>query len=84
MLVLSRKLGESIVIGDNIKITVVSMDYGKIRLGIEAPRSVPVFRSELWRGSEEATREALEAKGGKATTCSICNDPKCDNPNGKH
>ena len=38
MLVLSRKLGEKIYIGDNICITVVDIDRGKIRLGIEAPR----------------------------------------------
>ena len=47
MLVLSRKLGEKIFIGDNICITVVDIDRGKIRLGIEAPRTVPVFRQEL-------------------------------------
>lgn len=47
MLVLSRKLGEKIYIGDDICITVVDIDRGKIRLGIEAPRSVPVFRQEL-------------------------------------
>jgi carbon storage regulator len=47
MLVLSRKLGEKIFIGDNICITVVDIDRGKIRLGIEAPRNVPIFRQEL-------------------------------------
>ena len=47
MLVLSRKLGEKIFIGDNICITVVDIDRGKIRLGIEAPRDVPIFRQEL-------------------------------------
>jgi carbon storage regulator len=47
MLVLSRKLGEKIIIGDNITITVVDIDRGKIRLGIEAPREVPIFRQEL-------------------------------------
>lgn len=47
MLVLSRKLGEKIYIGENICITVVDIDRGKIRLGIDAPRSVPVFRQEL-------------------------------------
>jgi carbon storage regulator len=47
MLVLSRKLGEKIYIGENICITVVDIDRGKIRLGIEAPRNVPVFRQEL-------------------------------------
>jgi carbon storage regulator len=47
MLVLSRKLGEKIYIGDNICITVVDIDRGKIRLGIEAPREVPIYRQEL-------------------------------------
>jgi carbon storage regulator len=47
MLVLSRKLGEKIIINDNITITVVDIDRGKIRLGIEAPRDVPIFREEL-------------------------------------
>jgi carbon storage regulator len=47
VLVLSRKQGERIVIGDNIIITVVSMDYGKVRLGIEAPREIEVWREEM-------------------------------------
>jgi carbon storage regulator len=47
MLVLSRKLGEKIYISENICITVVDIDRGKIRLGIEAPREVPIFRQEL-------------------------------------
>jgi len=47
MLVLSRKLGEKIVIGDNITITVVDIDRGKIRLGIEAPDDVLVDRREV-------------------------------------
>jgi carbon storage regulator len=47
MLVLSRKLGEKIYISENICITVVDIDRGKIRLGIEAPREVPIFRKEL-------------------------------------
>jgi carbon storage regulator len=47
MLVLSRKLGEKIYINNNICITVVDIDRGKIRLGIEAPRDIPIFRQEL-------------------------------------
>jgi carbon storage regulator len=47
MLVLSRKLGEKIVIGDNIVITVVKIDRNQIRIGIEAPQSVPVYREEI-------------------------------------
>lgn len=47
MLVLSRKLGEKIFIGESICITVVDIDRGKIRLGIQAPRDVPIYREEL-------------------------------------
>lgn len=47
MLVLSRKLNEKIYIGDNITITVVDIDRGKIRLGIECPRDIPIYRQEL-------------------------------------
>jgi carbon storage regulator len=47
LLVLSRKLGEKIVIGENISITVLDINRGKIRLGIEAPLDVPIFRQEL-------------------------------------
>jgi len=47
MLVLSRKLGEKIVIGDNIVVTVVKIDRNQIRLGIEAPQDVQVYREEI-------------------------------------
>ena len=54
MLVLSRKLGEKIYINDNICITIVDIDRGKIRLGIEAPRDVPIFRQELLTEKKDA------------------------------
>jgi carbon storage regulator len=47
MLVLSRKLNEKIVIDGNIVLTVVKIDRNQIRLGIEAPGDVPVFREEI-------------------------------------
>lgn len=47
MLVLSRKLGEKIFIGDTICITVVDIDRGKVRLGIGAPKDLPIYREEL-------------------------------------
>ncbi|MHB1557491.1 MAG: carbon storage regulator CsrA [Isosphaeraceae bacterium] len=47
MLVLSRKLGEKIVIGDNITVTIVKIDRNQIRIGIEAPQDVPVYREEI-------------------------------------
>lgn len=47
MLVLTRKRGEKILIGDNVWITVIDFDKGKVRIGIEAPKDVPVYRQEL-------------------------------------
>ena len=47
MLVISRKAGESIVISENIKITVVSMGSDKVALGIDAPKDIRVIREEL-------------------------------------
>lgn len=47
MLVLSRKIGEKVVIGDDIEITVIDIDRNKIKLGITAPTQVPIFREEL-------------------------------------
>ena len=48
MLVLSRKLGERIVIGDRIVVSVVKLSNGQVRLGIEAPREIAVFREEIY------------------------------------
>ncbi len=61
MLVLSRKLGEKIYISENICITVVDIDRGKIRLGIEAPREVPIFRQELLQGKDKKAPPAANA-----------------------
>jgi len=47
MLVLSRKLNESIIIGDNIRITVIDINGYRIRLGFEAPPDVKIFREEI-------------------------------------
>ena len=64
MLVLSRKLGEKIFINDNICITVVDIDRGKIRLGIDAPRDVPIYRQELLSGTpDRSSMPTLAAKG---------------------
>ena len=65
MLVLSRKLGEKIYIGENICITVVDIDRGKIRLGIEAPRDVPIYRQELLplAAPQDPTPQQLPPRG---------------------
>jgi carbon storage regulator len=58
MLVLTRRAGESVVIGDDIVITVLQARGDVIRLGIEAPRDVQVHREEIWRELQAANREA--------------------------
>lgn len=48
MLVLTRSLKESIMLGDDIEVTVLSTHGGKVRLGIQAPSDVPVYRTEIY------------------------------------
>ena len=55
MLVLSRKVGEKIFIGDNISVTVVRVAPGVVRLGVEAPEHLPIMREELRNQDVEAT-----------------------------
>jgi carbon storage regulator len=58
MLILTRKLGESIAIGDEIKITFLEMAGKQLRIGIEAPRHVPVHRAEVYQAIQEQNAQA--------------------------
>ncbi|MBN8235324.1 carbon storage regulator CsrA [Halobacillus kuroshimensis] len=58
MLVLNRKSGESIKIGDDIEIKVVSIEGGQVKLGIEAPRHIDIHRKEVYVSIEEENKEA--------------------------
>lgn len=58
MLVLSRKFGEVITIGKSITITVLGIDRGVVRLGIDAPKNVPVHRKEIFDKIVELNRQA--------------------------
>ena len=62
MLVLTRKGNQSIMIGDDIEISVLAIMGEKVRIGIEAPRSVPVFRKEVWVDIQK-DRDADAAEG---------------------
>ena len=59
MLVLSRKVGESIVIGDDVVVTILEIRGDLIRVGIDAPKSVKVHRSEVFEAIEAADKEAV-------------------------
>jgi len=60
MLVLTRKPGERLVIGDNIVVTVVSVRNGQVRLGFEAPREVAIRRQEIITGPDSGRTQTEE------------------------
>jgi len=60
LLVLTRKTNQSIMIGDDVEVTVLAVSRDKIRLGISAPKEVPVFRKEVWLSMKDGTIEEVE------------------------
>lgn len=62
MLVLSRQRDESIIIGDNIILTVVDIRGDKVRLGIDAPKEIPVHRQEVYEAIQRENRRAAGQK----------------------
>lgn len=65
MLVLTRKKDERIIIGDKIKITVVEIENGRVKLGIDAPDEIEIVREELYKEVETENKEAAEITGVK-------------------
>jgi carbon storage regulator len=68
MLVLTRKSNQSIMIGDDIEVSVLSIMGEKVRIGIQAPRDIPVFRKEVYLEIQEERAEAAATSGGTTTT----------------
>ncbi len=62
MLVLTRKIGERIRIGDDIVVNVLEVSKGSVRIGIEAPKQIPIYRSEVY---ERILEENIRASKGK-------------------
>jgi carbon storage regulator len=58
MLVLTRREGESIIIGSGIEVKILGVEGGSVKLGIEAPRATPVHRLEIFRAIKEENRAA--------------------------
>jgi carbon storage regulator len=68
MLVLTRKSNQSIMIGDDIEVSVLSVMGDKVRIGIQAPQDIPVFRTEIYLEIHRDDAERRPASGTAATT----------------
>lgn len=61
MLALARKVNESIVIDDNIEVTILEIKGDQVKIGINAPKSIPVYRKELYLQIQQSNKEAANA-----------------------
>jgi carbon storage regulator len=61
MLIITRRPGEKIMLGDEIVVHVMEIVGNSVRVGIQAPRSVPVYREEIWNAVREENRAAADA-----------------------
>ena len=68
MLVLTRKSNESIMISDEIELTILSVSGDKVRVGIQAPRDIPVFRKEIWLEIQQEDVAAGTSARPRSTT----------------
>ncbi len=61
MLVLTRRIGESIVIGDNIKMTILNVKGNQVRIGIEAPKDISIHREEIYQRIQNNSPDGVSA-----------------------
>ena len=66
MLALSRKKNEAIVISNNVEVTILEIKGDQVKIGITAPKEVPVYRKEVYLQIQEANREAVNTDGMEA------------------
>ena len=60
MLIITRKKGESLMIGDDIEIIISKIDDGSVKIGIKAPRDIEILRKELYEEVEQENKEAIK------------------------
>ena len=61
MLVLTRKLNQSITLGENIRLTVLAIDNDRVSIGVDAPREIRIFRSELLDGTRKSNVDSISS-----------------------
>lgn len=66
MLALSRKKNEAIIINNDIEVTILEVKGDQVKIGIAAPREVPVYRKEVYLQIQEANRESVDVSGMEA------------------
>jgi carbon storage regulator len=64
MLIITRRPGEKVMVGDDVVVHVMEIVGNSVRVGIEAPRSVPVYREEIWNAVRDENRAAADAVPG--------------------
>ena len=83
MLILTRKLGESVTIGDDIKITILGVRGRQVRLGIIAPHKVAIHREEIYFKIQEENRRAVESTLDEVASIARLWKESQNNPGGK-
>ena len=66
MLALSRKRDESLVIDNNIEVTILDIRGDQVKIGISAPKEIPIYRKEVYLQIQEANKQAMEAGAAEA------------------
>ncbi len=79
MLVLKRKIGEAIKIGTDITVRILSIDHGDVKIGIEAPKNIKIFREELYEEISGANRDSLDFDVDRAKNLFKKGDKNGDN-----
>ncbi|AEF94656.1 carbon storage regulator, CsrA [Desulfotomaculum nigrificans CO-1-SRB] len=74
MLILSRKKNQAIHIGDNIVITILDVAGDNVKIGIEAPKNIQVYRSEVFKAIEEENKKAALAKAAPEDLAKLLED----------
>ena len=66
MLALSRRRDESLVIDNNIEVTILDIRGDQVKIGISAPKEIPIYRKEVYLQIQEANKQAMEVDGAEA------------------